>query len=117
MRITLTDKLVARTALEGSTIAFTAKVYDDSSEPWTLSVPTTVRYRLDNPETGCEIIGWTSATAASTVAISIPGTSNTLTTCRDQEPRELTVEVNAGLSTQYRKTRRFHVSSTAVEAA
>ena len=117
MRITVTDKLVARTVAEGSAVTFTVKFYADSSEPWTLTAPTTIRYRLDNPETGEQIIDWTTVSPASSVSITIAGTANTLVSYRDRARRELLIEADAGLSTQYRKTHRFWVSTNAVEAA
>ena len=108
MRVTLTDKLVGRRTSEGNTVAFIASFYDDSSDTWVASTPTTVRYRLDEPETGREVIGWTSVTPATSATISLPGTS--LTTDVEQAKVELTVQANAGLSSQYQVAKRFHIT-------
>ena len=108
MRVTLTDKLVGRRTSEGNTVAVVASFYDDSSDTWTPVTPTTVRYRLDDPETGREVIGWTSVTPATSATISLPGTS--LTTSYSQEKMEVTVQANAGLSSQYQTSKRFHIT-------
>lgn len=109
MKVALTDKLVGRRISEGNTVAFVASFYDDSSDTWSASTPTSIRYRLDDPETGREVIGWTSVTPASSATISIPGTSNT--SDRAQELREITVQANANLSTQTVVSRRFIVTA------
>lgn len=108
MRVTLTDKLVGRRTSEGNTVAIVASFYDDSSDTWSAVTPTTIRYRLDDPETGREFIGWTSVTPATSATISLPGT--TLTACRDLEKLEVTVQANAGLVSQYQASKRFYIT-------
>lgn len=109
MRLTITDRLVAKTAQEGSAIPFTVKAWTDTSEPWVAVVPTTLRYRVDDPETGCEILGWTTATPASSSTITITSSQNTLSSCESREHRQLTVEVDHGLPTACVATRDYWV--------
>ncbi len=99
MRITITDRLVGRQCIEGAAIAFAVKCYDDSSEPWAALAPTSLRYRVENPETGAEIVGWTTVSPASSATITITGTQNTLSGCESEERRALIVEANHGLTT------------------
>ncbi len=83
--------------MEGAAIAFSVKCYDDSTTPWTLQVPTTLRYRVDNPETGAVIVDWTTVTPDDETTITV--TQNTLSGCESEERRALIVEANHGLST------------------
>jgi hypothetical protein len=99
MRLTITSKLVARTAVDGAAVPFSVKVYDDSTEPWVLAVPTTLQYRVDNPETGCVIVDWTTISPASSATITVTGSQETLTGCQYRSRRQLTVRSDAGLST------------------
>ncbi len=99
MRITLTDRLVSRGTPEGAAVSFAAKVYDDSTEPWTLTVPTSLRYRIDDPEYGCQIQDWSSLTADDESTITVTGTQNTISGCQSRERRRITVEADHGLST------------------
>ena len=116
MRITLTDRLVGRTANEGAAVAFTVKVWTDTSEPWVLVVPTTLRYRVDNPETGAQILDWTTATPASSATITVTGALGTLNGC-EREPRQITIQADVGLSTVCVATREWYVRSLAGVAA
>lgn len=107
MRITITDRLVSRTAQEGSSVPFAVKVYDDSVEPWTLTVPTSLRYRVDNPVTGRIALDWTAATPDDESSITI--TQTTLSDCYQMERLQLVVEANHGLSTACVAKRDFWV--------
>jgi hypothetical protein len=82
--------------MEGAAIAFAVKCYTDTSEPWVLVVPTTLRYRVENPETGAEIVGWTTVTPDDETTITV--TQNTLSGCEPEERRALIVEADHGLS-------------------
>ena len=98
MRITLTDRLVARSTPEGAATAFAVKVYDDSTEPWVLTVPTSLRYRIDDPEYNCTILDWTTLTPDDDSTITVTGAQNSITGCSPRQRRRLTVEANHGLS-------------------
>ena len=111
MRLTLTDPLVGRVCQDGSAIPFALKCYTDSSEPWALTVPTSIRYRVENPETRCEIVAWTSVSAASSATITVTGAQNTIS-CGD-ERRRLVVEADHGLSTATVATRDWTVRDIA----
>lgn len=115
MRIAITDRLVSRRALEGSSVPFTARYYNDATDSWSAVTPTSVRWRVDNPSTGCEIVSWTSETPDTTNTITLTAAANELLDCAEQEQRELVVEaVYAGET--YRAARRFWVSRVAVVA-
>lgn len=110
MRIVLTDRLVARTANEGQAVAFTAKIYTDTSEPWVLVAPTTLRYRIDDLDTRENIVPWTTVTPASSATITATGTQGTLSGCGNTR-RQITVEADHGLSTACIATREWNVRS------
>lgn len=110
MRISITDRLVRNRIPEGSQATFTANFYDDSSDTWVLSAPTTAKYRVDNPETCETITDWTTLTPATSISIALNGSTSVL---RDQskleEPRRLTVKANDGLATQMMQVRDWWV--------
>ena len=108
MRVILTDRLVARTANDGQAIAFAAKVYTDTAEPWTLVVPTTLRYRIDDLDTGCNVLDWTTVTPASTATITITAAQNTISNCRNAR-RQIVVEADHGLATNCITTREYTI--------
>jgi hypothetical protein len=64
------------------------------------AAPTTAKYRLDNPD-GCEVIGWTDLTPATSISFTIPASANVCRTCLPVERRELIVMADEGLTTQY----------------
>lgn len=112
MRITFADKLVRNTVNEGSAFTVVAKFWDDSTEVWTAATPTSIRYRVDSLETTSQIIGWTSATPATSVTITVSYAANAITNdCKDRERKQLTVEIDAGLSTQYQSTYEYYVKN------
>jgi hypothetical protein len=107
LRITITEKLVSRTAQEGASVAFTVKVYTDTSEPWVLATPTTLRYRVDDPETGCEILAWTAGSAASSQTVNVTASG----VC-GREKRRLTIQSDVGLTTAAVASRDYYVTGT-----
>jgi hypothetical protein len=109
MRVTITDRLVGRTAQKGAAIPFAVKVYTDTSEPWVLVTPTTLRYRIDDPEYGDEIVGWTTVTPASSATITVTGAQNTISGGEAREKRRLTVQADDGLSTSCIEVREWYV--------
>lgn len=111
MRITITDTLVRNRIPEGTQAQFTANFYDDS-DSWTLTAPTTAKYRVDNPLTGETITDWTTLSAASSISIALNGSQQTLRDgCALEEPRRLTVKANDGLSTQTLQVRDWIVTN------
>lgn len=112
MNITLTSKLIANRVEEDSAFNVTAKFYDDSTDPWTLSAPTTVRYKVVCLSTGNTMVDWTSSTPATSVTLPMTSAANAVNAnWRPYERRELTVQANAGLSTQYAATYRWLVTN------
>lgn len=102
MRITFRAPIPRNEVKESSTITVTAKVWDDSADPWTASTPTTLHYRLDCLSTGTQILDWTSITAAASSSIVVTGAQNAIQSdCNEFEKKQLTLKVNSGLSTQY----------------
>lgn len=88
---------------------FTVKCWADASEPWALLAPTSLRYRVDDLDSGCNVVAWTDGTLATSQTITIPGTSNTPTQCTPRRRYRLTVQVNVGLSTVAVQTRDYFV--------
>lgn len=112
MRITFTDKLVRKTVNEGSAFTVVAKFWDDSVEDWVASTPTNVRYRIDSMDWVYPILDWTSGTPATSLTITVSRTANAiLNDCRARERRQLTVEVDAALATQYQGTFEYYVKN------
>jgi hypothetical protein len=105
MRITFKSPLSASQTNEKSSFTLTAKFYDDSSDPWTLSAPTTVSYRVDDLFTGFIMRDWTSLTTGTSVAIPLASADNAIVSdVHPMEKRQVTVKANDGLATQYQAT-------------
>lgn len=97
---------------EGS--AFTATANFRTRSTAAASTPTTVRYRVDDPCYG-EILAWTSASAASSVTITVSSAANEIQDeSNTRESRLLTFEADAGLSTQVRGTVAYDVQNVGV---
>lgn len=112
MRIMIQSKLSRAVAQDGSAFTITAKFYDDTSDPWTLSAPTTIRYRIDEPLSGTQILDWTTISPASTTSFMVTGAQNTMQqSYRTYEMREVTIQANAGLSSQYNEIYRWRVNN------
>lgn len=92
-------------------IAITAKerIQEGSALPVTLkfltanvsTAPTNARYRVDDPDSGAERVGWTAITPGATASITIAASANVCQSCRQLERRELIVQADEGLSGQY----------------
>ena len=111
MKLTITDRLTMQSTPEGAAVPFAVKVYTDTTEPWVLVIPTTLRYRLDDPEYGTEIAGWTTVTPASSTTITVTGTQNAISGCAAREKRRLTVQADDGLATSCVAEREYYVTS------
>jgi hypothetical protein len=111
VRITITGDLVANRVNEGSSASFTAAFFNDS---WTATAPTSARYRIDDPDRDSEILAWTTLTPATSNSITVTGAQNAIVSnCSRDERRQLIVEGNTGLSTQYRMTKDFWIKNLA----
>jgi hypothetical protein len=114
VRISLTSKLVNSRIAEGSAFTLAAKVYDDSSDVWALSVPTTLRYRIDDPNRNATILDWTSITADDESSIVVTGAQNAIVNdCSREEKRQLTLQANNGLSSQFSETYNWSIVNLA----
>lgn len=92
-------------------ITFDAKerVRDGSALPVTAgfrtanvaTAPTTAKYRVDDPDTGCEKVAWTTLSPASSISFTVAASANTSSSCRPIERREITVMADEGLSGQF----------------
>lgn len=112
MRIALTANVTQHRVKEASGMTVTARFYDDSADPWTLAAPTTARYRIDCGANS--VLGWTSLTPATSIAIPVTATDNALQSQSNaNEPRQITVQANAGLSTQYSETYEWSIVNVA----
>lgn len=90
-------------------MSMSVSVWTDTTEPWVAATPTTLRYRIDDPEYGTEILGWTAVTPASTATITVTGTQNAISSNAARERRVMTVQSDAGLSTAAVATREWYV--------
>ncbi len=109
IRITITSKLVGNKVLEGSSFQAIASFYDDSSDVWSAATPTSARYRIDrvNGDPNCweTILDWTTLTPATSNTITISGAQNAISDdCVYFELRQVTIQANAGLTTQFQQT-------------
>ena len=59
--------------MEGAAVPFAIRVHTDTTEPWVLVVPTTLRYRVDDLTTGASVLPWTTVSPASTATITVTG--------------------------------------------
>lgn len=82
--------------IEASSLTLALTCAQDS----TPTAPASVKYRLDDPDSGCSKIAWASATPAPTITLTIPAAANICTSCKPVERRELTVMIDEGLATQ-----------------
>ncbi len=113
MRITFTDRLTRKTVTEASVFTLVAKFYDDSTENWTASTPTSVKYRIDNAS-GSQVRDWTTATPGTSTTITVTAADNAMTDgCRERETKIITVKADDGLSSQYQDTFFWHVANLA----
>jgi hypothetical protein len=103
MRITFRSTLPQDKVNEGSQFNVYVKVWDDTAEPWVAQVPTSVRYRVMN---GYYVIqDWATVSAASSFTISITATMNAMIDpALEREVKELVVQCDNGLDTQYAET-------------
>ena len=113
MRITFRSALPQGRVIEGSQFNLYVKFWDDSADAWVAQVPTTIRYRvMDGPSTGV-ITDWTTVAPASSVTISVTPTQNgILDPVLEFEPKQIMVQCNAGLTTQYADTYNWTVRNT-----
>lgn len=123
MRVTLHSPLVQRRTPERSAFTLTARFFDDSSDVWSASTPTTADYRIDRIRVGdpsCyqEVLGWTSLSPATSNSIAITAAQNAITNdCVRDQQMQVTVRANADLSTQTQATYRYSVTNLAAQAA
>lgn len=74
--------------------------------------PTNVKYRIDDVLSGVAVLDWTTATAASTVTLTITPTQNALQDqCNISELRQLSVAADYGLTTQFIEAVTFSVEN------
>ena len=112
MRITIKNPLVRDRVQERSGFTVNPYFWDDTTLPWTANTPTTVDYRLDCLATGANLIGWTTVTPGTTVAIAIPSANNAIQSdLNPYEMKQLTVRINANLTTQYQTAMQYQVDN------
>lgn len=89
---------------EGSIVTLTVRLFDADGDA---STPTTLRYRIDDVRTGCEVVGWTSLTPAEEVEVT--WLAVILNRCNKAERKRLTMQADAGLPTAYTDDYEFEV--------
>ena len=92
---------------EGSYASVTANFYDSAG---TAAAPTSIRYRVEDVETEKGVLGWTTATAAATVVLSVNASYNVMQDeSNRRERKQLTVEANQGTSTAMSATTYYDI--------
>lgn len=110
MQITFQSPIVLGRVNENSTFTLTARFWDDSADAWAATTPTTIRYRVDCATTGRVMLDWTSVTAASEISLTI-NVNSINEPHHVREWRQVTVEADHGLSTQYLDTFTYSVEN------
>lgn len=96
--VTITAQFPRKRIPEGTQASLTARFYDNS---YTLTAPTTAKYRIDNPENCQNLTDWVTLSPASSIAIIVDGTTQRLNDQGEtEERRRITVMADAGLTTQ-----------------
>lgn len=113
MKVTITSDLPNNRCNERSAIAFIAHFYDVPFSAWVAQVPTSARYRIDNPDTNVPVLEWTALTPATSNTITVTGAQNAIVcdTSRE-ERRQLTVEATFQ-STTWNATKDWWVRNLA----
>lgn len=110
MRITLQAPIARNSIKERSSFTVTAKFYADTTDPWVLTAPTTVKYRVDCLETGYPVRDWTTLTAGTSVSIPIASSDTQIfDNTHRRERKQLTVKADDGLATQYQESMSWQV--------
>lgn len=91
---------------ERSSLTVTARFLDSTGAAVT---PTNVNYRIDNADTGREVLDWTSVATGTTAAITIPGSLHECRTRLPVEQFQLQVAADYSLSTEYRESLAYDV--------
>jgi hypothetical protein len=119
VRLTITAANLVRGRInERSAFTATANFYDDTASPWSTSIPTSAKYRIDaignNPACSTAIVDWTALSAAASISIPVTSANNALIdSCRSTERHQLTVKANDALSTQVEEAFVFDVVNLA----
>ena len=97
LKVTITSDLVANRVNERSACLLTARFYTDS---WVANAPTSARYRIDNPDSNTEVVGWQTLTPATSNTITVTGAQNAIVCDSSREERrQLTVEATSSSTT------------------
>jgi len=97
---------------EGSALYMTVAFTDENDDP---IVPNDVRWRVDeisDPDNPVEVVGWTVASPASSISVTIDGTDNEILAANasaEFEKRMVIVEMDTGLSTQARQRKPYRI--------
>lgn len=95
---------------EGSSFVATAYFRDRATSA--ADAPSTVKYRIDCLTTGRQVVDWTTASAAASVAISITATHNAiLNDCNAYETKQLTVAGDFEAADQSKGTYTWRVEN------
>lgn len=95
------------TVPERSRKSYRVSFRGDDGEP---VIPSTVRYRVDDEESGTELVAWTTVSPASRVTISIPASANRiLDDDNTREVKVLTVQSDASTDDQQSQEERYQV--------
>jgi hypothetical protein len=110
LKVTITGDLPNNRVNERAACIFTASFFTDA---YVAATPTSARYRIDNPDSNTEIVGWTTLTPATSNTITVTGAQNAIVcdTSRE-ERRQLTVEATSS-STTWSSTKDWWIRNLA----
>ena len=112
MRLTFNAPLVQNTTPENNSFSLGVRIWNNDADAWSAVAGTTARYRVDCLTTGNTMLGWTSTTAASEMTLPMTSAINAIVNPYNRtESRQVTVEINHGLSSQTLDTFTYSVNN------
>jgi hypothetical protein len=112
MRFTFQTNLAANKVNEKSSFDITVRFWDDSVDTWVALTPTSLRYRIDDQQSGVAQLDWTSLTASASNTISVPASANAIRNgMNKREIKVLLIQANNGLTNQYAGTFPYTVEN------
>jgi putative lipase involved disintegration of autophagic bodies len=119
LRVTITSRLVNNATPERSAFTLTAEFFDDATDVWSVSTPSTAQYRIDRIRVGdpsCyqAVLDWTTLSPATSISIPITSDNNAIQNDWNRtEYRLVTVRADSGLATQYMGTFNYQIENLA----
>ena len=109
-------RLINKRIPEGSSFTVSASFFTDTTDVWTATTPTSIKYRIDrinrDPACSAVVLDWTTISPATTASIAITGAQNAINNgYASEEKRQILVRLNDGLSTQTDQAFQYYVTN------